>query len=474
MVPVTPITHISEETIQAATDQQLLLVCHGCFHTERYCDAIDPIYIVSSAYLSNQDCNYSDYDGFQMEEGDWTTLSAPLRPTTNSTRASSLSASPGKDSIVYNTEVILDASATIIGTRYRSRSEGRGWRSLHKAELVQEIGLCMDLDGTSTDFSFHDTGFSVYITPVSVLRHQVIIIGETSRVEFSCHGTGTVSTSCSTASAVYLAQRCDLNRNTGVLGDWEIHTNEDTPTVAVNFGIETAKPPSGDLDFALFYCLWQTEIPFAEGSDYEFRVDFNTTHLQVGWTYRLCIDTDTAGGLFFGDSGFAVTISGIDSINPYTLDVGSASTLDIYCPVYCSAATRAYLAQQSVGCDSSASDSFDAQGEAATAAATLVAATQPDTWQVASYFTRDWTVTFDTSGLKPGDSYLLCVDYDGPGTLTFANAYDGVLKINPIFAEKPALEAAASVSLPLTCASCNLTLGENNVEDERSKQREKR
>ena len=39
-------------------------------------------------------------------------------------------------------------------------------------------GLCMDLDGTSTDFSFHDTGFSVYITPVSVVRHQVIIIGE--------------------------------------------------------------------------------------------------------------------------------------------------------------------------------------------------------------------------------------------------------------------------------------------------------
>lgn len=418
MVPVTPITQISEETIQAATDQQVLLVCHGCFHTERYCDAIvgcpatDPIYIVSSAYLSNQECNYSDYDGFQMDEGDWTTMSAPLRPTTNSTRASSLSASPGKDSIVYNTEVIFDASATIIGTRYR---------------------LCMDLDGTSTDFSFHDTGFSVYITPVSVVRHQVIIIGETSRVEFSCHGTGSVSTTCSTASAVYLSQRCDLNRNSGVLGDWEIHTNDDTPTVAV------------------------TEIPFAEGSAYEFRVDFNTTHLQIGWTYRLCIDTDTAGGLFFGDSGFAVTISGIDSINPLTLDIGSASSLDIYCPVYCSTATRAYLAQQSVGCDSSASDSFDANGEVATGASSLVAATQPATWQVASYFTRDWTVTFDTSGLKPGDSYLLCVDYDGPGALTFANAYDGVLKINPIFAEKPALEAAASVSLPLTCASCNLS-----------------
>ena len=25
----------------------------------------------------------------------------------------------------------------------------------------------------------------------------------------------------------------------GVLGDWEIHTNDDTPTVAVNFGLET-------------------------------------------------------------------------------------------------------------------------------------------------------------------------------------------------------------------------------------------
>ena len=47
---------------------------------------------------------------------------------------------------------------------------------------------------------------------------------------------------------------------------------------------------------------------------------------------RLCIDTDTAGGLFFGDSGFAVTISGIDSINPLTLDIGAVAdgvTLDI-------------------------------------------------------------------------------------------------------------------------------------------------
>ena len=37
----------------------------------------------------------------------------------------------------------------------------------------------------------------------------------TSRLEFSCHGTGSVATTCSTASAVYLAQRCDLNRETG-------------------------------------------------------------------------------------------------------------------------------------------------------------------------------------------------------------------------------------------------------------------
>ena len=28
--------------------------------------------------------------------------------------------------------------------------------------------------------------------------------------------------------------------------------------------------------------------------------------------------------------------------------------------------------------------------------------------------------------LKAGESYVLCVDYDGPGALTFANAYDGV------------------------------------------------
>ena len=42
-------------------------------------------------------------------------------------------------------------------------------------------------------------------------------ISRTSRVEFSCHGTGSVATTCSTASAVYLSQRCDLNRHSGAV-----------------------------------------------------------------------------------------------------------------------------------------------------------------------------------------------------------------------------------------------------------------
>ena len=32
----------------------------------------------------------------------------------------------------------------------------------------------------------------------------------------------------------------------------------------------------------------------------------------------------------------------------------------------------------------------------------------------------------DSKALKAGESYVLCVDYDGPGSLGFANAYDGV------------------------------------------------
>ena len=56
-------------------------------------------------------------------------------------------------------------------------------------------------------FLGHPYGFTV--CPAALLR--------TSRVEFSCHGTGSVSTTCSTASAVYLSQRCDLNRNSGAV-----------------------------------------------------------------------------------------------------------------------------------------------------------------------------------------------------------------------------------------------------------------
>jgi len=32
----------------------------------------------------------------------------------------------------------------------------------------------------------------------------------------------------------------------------------------------------------------------------------------------------------------------------------------------------------------------------------------------------------DSKALKAGESYVLCVDYDGPGSVGFANAYDGV------------------------------------------------
>eukprot|EP00434_Breviolum_minutum_P004777 symbB.v1.2.004209.t1/scaffold215.1/size331178/2 len=442
-VPVTPITHISEESIQAATNQQVLLVCYGCMHIERYCDtfvgcpATDPIYIVSSAYLSNKDCNYSDYDGFQMEEGDWTTLSSPLRPTSNSTRASSLSASPGKESIVYNTEVIFDSSAMVDQDPSNIHLIAKSSATLCGLEVPGYVylGLCMDLDGSSSDFSFHDTGFSVYITPVSVVRQKVLIIGATTRLEFSCQGTGSVSSTCSTSSAVYLAQSCDLNRNSGVVATWEIHTSDASPSEAV------------------------TEIPGAEGSSYEFRVELNLTHLQVGWNYRLCIDTDTAGPLYFGDSGFAVDLSGVQGIYPSdTLQMSAVTALDLYCPQYCvTSVTTAYLARESVGCDGSASDTFTANGEENTAAATLTTATQPDAWQVASYFTRDFTVTFDTSALKAGESYVLCVDYDGPGSVGFANAYDGVVKMNPIVPESPALEATSTATLPLTCNACNLS-----------------
>ena len=31
-----------------------------------------------------------------------------------------------------------------------------------------------------------------------------------------------------------------------------------------------------------------------------------------------------------------------------------------------------------------------------------------------------------SKALKAGESYVLCVDYDGSGSLGFANAYDGV------------------------------------------------
>ncbi|CAJ1368406.1 unnamed protein product [Effrenium voratum] len=377
-VPVTPLTHISEESIQAAANQQVLFVCHGCLEIEHYCDTL---------------------------------VGCPA------------TASPGKEGPGYNTEVIFDASSALIGYRYRSLASN-------------PRGICMDLDGSSTNFNFHDTGFSVYITPVSVVRHRVLIIGApSSRLEFSCHSTGTVASSCSTSSAVYLGVSCDLNRDIGILADWEIQTSDHTPTEVL------------------------TAIPGAEGSIYEFRVDLNTSHLQVGQTYRLCIDTDAQGGLYFGDSGFEVAISGVEAINPSdSLAIGSATVLDIYCPEKCGASTTAYLAQESLGCDGATGGGGvqAADGIHGTASANLAAAAVLPTWQAASPFLRDWTVTLDTTGLKAGESYLLCVDFDGAGTTVgFANAFDGVLKTNPIVPEYTALAASSVATLPLTCDTCN-------------------
>ena len=39
-------------------------------------------------------------------------------------------------------------------------------------------------------------------------------------------------------------------------------------------------------------------------------------HYNRGSLLRLCIDTDTAGPLYFGDSGFAVDLSGVQGIYP--------------------------------------------------------------------------------------------------------------------------------------------------------------
>ena len=207
---------------------------------------------------------------------------------------------------MYNTEVVLDASNAVIGRAWSAFGAGGGYKKSYLRGT--RYRLCMDLDGTGSTFSFHDTGFSVYITPVSVVRYQVLVMGLSSRLELSCHGTGTVATSCSTASTVYLATVCDLTRATGFLGSWEVHSDDSTSTEPLSLGRGSYREENGA----------RTAIPGAEGSAYEFRVEFNTTHLRVGASYRLCIDTDAAGGLSFGDSGYEVTMSGLGGIYPTT------------------------------------------------------------------------------------------------------------------------------------------------------------
>ncbi|CAE8585193.1 unnamed protein product, partial [Polarella glacialis] len=107
--------------------------------------------------------------------------------TTNTSRSSSLSGALVENDTTFDTEVTMDLSPLTPGVWYR---------------------MCVDLDGTATAYSFHDTGLIVYTSPITRINPKVLAVGLNQALEVECSTSSFSGSACSASTMAYLSTWC--------------------------------------------------------------------------------------------------------------------------------------------------------------------------------------------------------------------------------------------------------------------------
>jgi len=227
--------------------------------------------------------------------------------------------------------------------------------------------LCTDLDGKSNVLPSGDSSLFIYATPIVASPVKTLYLDVGQEVWLTCPDV------CSTDSRVYLGRHdgryeCDHGDSAG------------------------QKPATYNHTMAMMMEPKQNDA---------FLITFDTSHLERGLQYAICLDVDGATiQESFGNTGFKVYTAGVTDSGG-TIQRETGQTLRITCANDCSTASEVYLA---TACDSTDLDGgILANSAHHTASVNFQATIDPSIWMA----------TVDASKLLAGMHYKLCTDLDG-------------------------------------------------------------
>ncbi|CAE8725015.1 unnamed protein product, partial [Polarella glacialis] len=264
--------------------------------------------------------------------------------------------------------------------------------------------LCLDADGNNTELSVGDAGFEVYLQVLGV-DTRVVLAAPLQEVQANCSAGCNVS---STPLQVFLS--------------------------IANFG---CRAPLDEAQPAPVKRTHVAELSAASSTDSLWRFVVDASGLEAGARAVLCEDFDGPGP---GRPGLAagryVYVSGTVVATSETLRRRPLQEVKLECTVGCSAVSLGFLA---TSCEDP----------------TFGRSTAPANFQGVKPF---FSVTLDATRLEAGFRYLLCVDLDGPDSVSARLQSGPSVGIGPFVAGVAASLTPSVLALPdqhvaLTCSA---------------------
>eukprot|EP00928_Gymnodinium_smaydae_P034938 TRINITY_DN24659_c0_g5_i3.p1 TRINITY_DN24659_c0_g5~~TRINITY_DN24659_c0_g5_i3.p1 ORF type:complete len:2977 (+),score=464.59 TRINITY_DN24659_c0_g5_i3:158-9088(+) len=405
---ITAAYELATNRINATAEQTISIRC-------------DPGACKKGIALLAQECDKSDTGGI-----------TPAKPPVR-TRAMPLTASRSFSKVAegewYETRV--DASSLIVGSRYK---------------------VCIDYDGTWREQGLSETGLEVLIMPLACGGFGRNLQAAPAQVfDIACMTSSLES--CARATA-YLGLECehidpgDVLRGGGArrTGASQLLPGvEPQPKTNARAGATLSFPKTGLGQIA----------PAASAA----RFVFDTSSLQQGATYKLCVDADGSSGPGrYEDSGCWAHIGGFLSVEPATVLANRPKQrFRIRCAESSAAASPGLAgAAGSAACRAGAYVAICSSGPTAGADAEELRRTgaEPITRLGSTWQGRDsaWEVTLSTMGLLEGTYYQLCVDADGLGKAhTYVSTGILVFAVPEITVEPQVVQPLSGTVLEVKC-----------------------
>eukprot|EP00435_Cladocopium_sp_Y103_P033438 s2403_g8.t1 len=255
------------------------------------------------------------------------------------------------------------------------------WRlTLDTSQLIpgRHYKLCVDMDGGEDSFQpGQSSSIQIFISPVIPADVQTVKTIQDQRISMQCVN----GAACSTTSVWYLT-----TGSCGEPGDASLQPQPMSLLQAV-----------GRLAFGGQAGHWMAQL--------------DGRQLQAGVHYRLCLDLDSAGALWAGDTGLEVYASGILSLAPAQIMISATERVNLTCVAGgCLSGAMLWLASR---CE------------------TPLTSLE----RFASIQATEAAVVFDTTAVQAGQWLELCSDLDGQESLRYGSTglyvyISGILAVN--------------------------------------------